>query len=68
MINWGKKIGINVLCLDFMDPQQSLCLFNQSPANIMHILEITCKKIVYIAGYQSRKKQNKFYHLDGKLA
>ena len=42
----------NALCLDFINPQQNHCLFYQSPANIMHILEITCKEIVYI-GYQS---------------
>ena len=46
-----KKIahyGDNVLCLDFIDPLQNHCFFHQSPAKIMHILEITFKEIMYI--------------------
>ena len=58
----------NVLYFDFIDPPQNHYLFYQSPANIMHILEITSKEIVYIARYQSWEKQNKFYQLDVKLA
>ena len=42
----------SIMCLDFMNPSQNLCLFQKSPINILHILEITCKEIVYI-GYQS---------------
>ena len=43
--------GNNVLYLNFIDPLQN-CFFHPSPTKIVHILEITCKEIVYI-GYQS---------------
>ena len=43
----------NVFCFDFINLPKNQCLFYQSLANVMHILEITCKEIVYIAGYQS---------------
>ena len=50
----------SVLCLDFIDLLQNHCLFYQSPANITHILEISCKEIVYIRYQSKKKKENKF--------
>ena len=51
----------------FIDPQQN-SLFHQSPAKKIHILEITCKEILYI-GYQLwGEKKNQFYQLGMKLA
>ena len=43
-----SHFGNNVLCLDFIDPPQNYCLFHQSPAKILYILENTCKEIVYV--------------------
>ena len=54
---WFTKFtyfGSNVF-FNFVDPPQNHCLFHQSRANVVHILEITCKEITYIE-YQSRKK------------
>ena len=42
-----------MLCLDFTDPLQSHCLFHQSPAKVVHILEITCKRNRTYMGYIS---------------
>ena len=41
-----------LLYLDFIGPLQNHCLFYQSLAKIVCILEFTCKEIAYI-GYQS---------------
>ena len=60
-----KKIfhlGNYVLYLDFIDPPQNHCLFHQSSAKIVHILEITYKEIIYI-GYMSWGKNDKFCQL-----
>ena len=43
--------GNNVLHFDFVNHPQSHSLFYQSHANVVHILKVTCKEIVYIAGY-----------------
>ena len=49
-----------MLCLDFIDPPENHYLFHQSLADVVYILKITCKKILYI-GYQSwRKKKLSF--------
>ena len=50
MINHKKitHFGNNVLSLDFISSLQNHCLFHQSPVEIVHILENTCKEIVYI--------------------
>ena len=45
--------GNNVMWFNFIHPPQNHCLFYQSPANIIQILEITYKEIVHIAGFQS---------------
>ena len=50
-----SHVGNNLLCFDFTDPPQNRCLFHQSPAKIVHILEIACKETVYIR-YQSQRK------------
>ena len=55
------------MCLDFNDPLQKHCLFQQSIAKTVNILEITCKEIG-CNGYQTCEKQNKFYQLSVKLA
>ena len=34
--------GNNVLCIDFIDLLQNLCLFQQPLAKIVHILEVIC--------------------------
>ena len=55
-----KKItffGNNVPCMDFIEPLQNHCLFRQSSAKIVHILEITCKESIYIE-YQSWGKKD----------
>ena len=50
MINHKNSpvLGNNVLCLGFIDPLQNHCLLFQSPAKIVHIIEITCKEIMFI--------------------
>ena len=56
--NKAQKIshsGNFVLCLDFIDPPQDHYQFYKSLANIVHILKITCKEIVYNR-YQSQEK------------
>ena len=52
----------NVLCLNFIDPLRNHSLFHLVPAKIMHILEITCKKIVYWISIMGEKRNKiKFY-------
>ena len=38
-----NNFGNSLLCLDFIDPFQNHCLFHQSSAMIVHILEIIYK-------------------------
>ena len=58
MINCKKSLILEIMsCFDFIKSLQNHCLFHQSPAKMVHILEISYKEIVYV-GYQSWGKNN----------